>query len=552
MPITIADIPELNQESEPYPAWLTELRDHQWTALEEIQEGFARGIGMIWVDGPTGTGKTAIGECVRRMLRKPAAYVCSGLTLQDQFARDFEYAKVLKGKSNYPTLMAQSGDMPNTTADACMRTGGGPCMLCPGDSKESIRCPYRVAKFEAVGARLAVLNTTYLLYEANTANPSFSGQDLIIADECDELEGELLGYTEYRLSKRMAEQLKTTIPKSGSHYVTIAKWLRSDVIPMLAMEIQGMAGMARNIDNIKRRNRLIRLEDASIKTAAELDLGGWVRDDNYDGLVLKPISVARFGQPYLWSHAENWLNMSATIISSEQMSRDIGAGDWSQLTVSVPMTFPVENRIINFAPIADMSRTGEEEGGWEVCLTGICNLLNMHPGERIVIHAVSYRLTKFITEGIAAEIAKGTVKRRKIISYTSSAMREAAIARYRRTEGAVIVAPSLDRGVDFKGDDCRVQIIAKVPYPYLGDKQIKARMNLEDGQQWYTVRTIRDLVQMTGRGVRSETDYCTTYILDRGFGRLFDMNKRLIPAWWREAVNQRFNSRPLKAKLEVQ
>ncbi len=116
----------------------------------------------------------------------------------------------------------------------------------------------------------------------------------------------------------------------------------------------------------------------------------------------------------------------------------------------------------------------------------------------------------------------------------------------------MIVAPSLDRGVDFKGDDCRVQIIAKVPYPYLGDKQIKARMNLEDGQQWYTVRTIRDLVQMTGRGVRSETDYCTTYILDRGFGRLFDMNKRLIPAWWREAVNQRFNSRPLKAKLEVQ
>ena len=116
MPITIADIPELNQESEPYPAWLTELRDHQWTALEEIQEGFARGIGMIWVDGPTGTGKTAIGECVRRMLRKPAAYVCSGLTLQDQFARDFEYAKVLKGKSNYPTLMAQSGDMPNNVS----------------------------------------------------------------------------------------------------------------------------------------------------------------------------------------------------------------------------------------------------------------------------------------------------------------------------------------------------------------------------------------------------------------------------------------------------
>lgn len=93
------------------------------------------------------------------------------------------------------------------------------------------------------------------------------------------------------------------------------------------------------------------------------------------------------------------------------------------------------------------------------------------------------------------------------------------------------------RGVDLKGDACRVQVIAKVPFPSLADKQVSARMRLPGGDTWYKVQTVREMVQMTGRGVRSETDHAVTYVLDEQFQRVWSQSKRLFPQWWREAVD---------------
>lgn len=94
----------------------------------------------------------------------------------------------------------------------------------------------------------------------------------------------------------------------------------------------------------------------------------------------------------------------------------------------------------------------------------------------------------------------------------------------------------MDRGVDLPGDDCRVQIVCKVPYPYLGNRQIKERTRLPGGQSWYTTQTARTIVQMTGRGVRSADDHAVTYVLDRQFGRWFGDAKKLLPKWWTDAV----------------
>jgi len=58
----------------------------------------------------------------------------------------------------------------------------------------------------------------------------------------------------------------------------------------------------------------------------------------------------------------------------------------------------------------------------------------------------------------------------------------------------------------------------------------------KDGNNWYAHKTISTVVQMAGRGVRSETDYAITYILDRQFQRLYDENRRLFPAWFKESV----------------
>ena len=133
------------------------------------------------------------------------------------------------------------------------------------------------------------------------------------------------------------------------------------------------------------------------------------------------------------------------------------------------------------------------------------------------------------------------------MTYTKAWDRERALVDFRDTPGAVLFAPSFDRGVDLVDDDCRVIIVAKVPAPFLGDAQVKARLNSgREGEIWYTVQTIRTLVQMTGRGVRSVDDHCESYILDARFTEhIYKRHKNLLPEWWRDALDRSFRTREL-------
>jgi Rad3-related DNA helicase len=104
----------------------------------------------------------------------------------------------------------------------------------------------------------------------------------------------------------------------------------------------------------------------------------------------------------------------------------------------------------------------------------------------------------------------------------------------------------MDRGIDLPDDLCRVQVVAKIPYPNIKDRRINARMRSKGGSVWYRMQTIRSLVQMTGRGVRSETDRAVTYILDQQFGiNLWRQGRFLFPSWWSEALNFRMTKRHL-------
>jgi len=42
---------------------------------------------------------------------------------------------------------------------------------------------------------------------------------------------------------------------------------------------------------------------------------------------------------------------------------------------------------------------------------------------------------------------------------------------------------------------------------------------------------------MTGRGMRSESDYCASYILDTQFiNSIYRKYRHLLPSWWKEAL----------------
>ena len=115
---------------------------------------------------------------------------------------------------------------------------------------------------------------------------------------------------------------------------------------------------------------------------------------------------------------------------------------------------------------------------------------------------------------------------------------------FENSSNLVMVAYSLEEGVDLPYDGVRFQVFMKTPYPNLADNQIRARMVKDN--HWYRVNTARKLVQAWGRGMRAEDDYCVNYMLDTGFNALTHANwmpKELVGALIHEKERERSSCR---------
>ncbi|GAI99131.1 unnamed protein product, partial [marine sediment metagenome] len=100
----------------------------------------------------------------------------------------------------------------------------------------------------------------------------------------------------------------------------------------------------------------------------------------------------------------------------------------------------------------------------------------------------------------------------------------------------VLVSPSFGRGVDLFGDRARFQICIKIPFLDLSDKQTaKRRWSGKGGERWYLLETVRAIVQMAGRIVRSADDHGVTYFLDERWSRFYRQMEKDFPPWFREA-----------------
>ena len=91
----------------------------------------------------------------------------------------------------------------------------------------------------------------------------------------------------------------------------------------------------------------------------------------------------------------------------------------------------------------------------------------------------------------------------------------------------VLISPSMSEGVDLKGNLSTFQIICKVPFPYLGDKVTRKKMN--KWKWWYNTETVRTIIQSLGRSIRCESDVAVTYILDGDWNRIRTNCKSYFP-----------------------
>jgi len=596
------------------PDRYTELRDHQWEALRQILGAWCAGKKYVFVDAPTGAGKSIIaaitflewaGYSLGKVLQKGLLVVTSR-DLQDQMNEDFgdePWFAMIKGRLNYPTAnfeklflrgreMESQGDFVEPTdwdrhvdCSDCEFQGKKHCRYCdppgvtgPSEGGKSPclgRCPYRQALKKVVARPLGLLNTAYLLRSCNSmAWGNFEDRSVLIVDEADTLESVMMGYVTVEVSEKKLEVLGSIVGRP--EYKSPGVEARTDWF--------GWAGRAkaRIAEIIERRRLQIKGEvpiggepgEDKIKITPDQkqlrrDLKGWEQlSDNlvilmeslgkgdawiYDGykiskeydqatgqttetesgpIIFKPVKIDKFTEPKLFKNFKNTCFLSATTISADQIARDLGINPDEYAFVEVPRTFDPARCPVYAIPVADNSAK-EHENSWPALMQAVEKILMQNQEHRIFIHAVSYVQSQKLFNEL-----KRRFPNRSILTHSKdSGSKKFMLKSFRKNIGAVAISPAMARGADFKGDDCRVQIIMKFPYLYLGDKQVSARLHgTNDGRQWYIVQGIRELVQMTGRNVRSETDWGVNFILDKQFLNVWNEHQHLFPLWWRQSL----------------
>lgn len=515
-----------------YPDWVSGFRLEQEYATYRICEAFRSGTRCVLVDGPTGVGKSLIPEMVRRQMDfDKSLYVCSGIELQQQIADDFPYMVDMRGRDNFPTELYPADfnkrGLERISCSDCTHVNESTgCRWCT--TKRD--CPYELAKIRAINASQVVMNSSYFLTEANHVGRfGHRNREFITIDEADTMDQQMMNLIEIRVPRYVQRQLALEAPVHTTKVESWNVWYESAMSAFDAY-VRGVdADAMLEPDEVKFFKRCKSLLE-QLRAAGRFD-DDWVYvGKGDDEIAFRPVEPAPFGKAKLFSHAKYWLLMSATLLSGDVMAEDLGwPVDEPYEVVYLPSPFPKENRPIRFAPCADMGFKTRQDNVQKL-VDGVKAVCKHHEGERVMVHTKTYDTTR----------ALENVRPGHTYKYTERGERHRALQAYKQDPRGVLLAASMERGIDLPDEDCRAVVIAQLPFPYEGDRQIARRIHGTGarGYRWQLMETLRSLVQMAGRGVRHKDDHAVTWVLDSRAPGFVDQCKRrgLVPKWWSEAV----------------
>lgn len=525
------------------PPKFEDFRAEQWSAIEEVAASTAR---VVLLQAPTGVGKTVVMAALQKYLQSRMLYTCHTKQLQSQVVNDFPYAIELKGRSNY-SCAKDPGSFPKLSANECTVEHRN-CILCQytecrlrdkentdGDCPCISNCAYREQKKLAKNSDLVILNTAYFLAEANFAG-DFSGWPWIVLDEGDETESAIMSFVQVSITQRQINRLNLGPPAKKTVAEAWVEWMEAKALPAISQLLGSLdPAIPQNQKEIKAMERLAH----QYSYLASQDLSQWAFIPGETSWDFKPVFIASFAEHNLWRHADRFLVMSATILSAKHFARHLGLKEKEVEMIDLPSPFPVDTRPVLFCPAAQMTHKNRE-AAWPEVVRAMDDILDNHPTEKGLIHSVSYALTRYVYEN--------SNHRPRFLQHDTRNRTE-TLEKFKSTPGNdILLSPSMERGVDLPGEQCRFIVILKIPAPNIGDAQIARRTYStgKEGHIWYAMQTIRGLVQMSGRGVRFQGDYCICYILDFQLIRLYNEHRWLFPRWWLDA----FQSLPRPDELE--
>jgi Rad3-related DNA helicase len=499
----------------PFESW--------WPWQPDLIRKFDR-PGVHVLEAATGTGKSAVAIALAELalLRGQVAYVVvSTHALQDQYLDvfgDSETVLVMKGKQEYACVYNEF-----TTADQCeFALTDQPPSNCPN----YLDCPYYSLRDAAVTGRYIVV-MTYAFFLGIRQSENWPAPDLVVFDEAHNAARHVTDHISFDFNRKTFE-----------HYEVEFPWKEEDVLPRIRQvraAIQTQLGRYKwfGIEGLKGEHlkRLARLErdNTRIGTFLAEYRPDWIADLDVEHgkLSVSPLWANTVAERYLWGNIPQVLFMSATIGDPREFAFELGLPEGGYDYVETPSPFPVEHRQVYFVPWGRMSGNGGE--AFNENIDGFVERFDRtidEYGVKTLVHTNSYAQAEAI-------YVRSKHQGRMIFPGPEDDKFEAVNAlRLADDPGAILIGPVFMEGIDLPGDDCRLVIIAKVPFPDLGDK--KTRMRVDARPTWLEHATSVRIVQAAGRAVRSADDWAITIVADAAFWGF--LKRARFPAWFKDAI----------------
>lgn len=572
---------------------LDSFRKYQEKTIQACLDAWKSGKRYVILEGCTGSGKSIIGATLGLIFGNAWATTPQKM-LQDQYIRDFnEFMVELKGRSNYPCLRINfetwsEGYRPAENLDyISQRTweslppenelrrftcASAPCCTrskkvgqkIRKQCKESSVCAYINQRDLAMASEFALLNFSNLLLFTQLMPDVYEKRPLLIVDECHVLENFLYEFASISLTRHTLKPLEGYLDESEFAQITqpfydmeqLIDYLEKSLFPAFDRHLQAKkitegadvgddvkdefaAGNVENelermINLRKKLGKFIkeRPTDRSHVIIPEKTIEGG--HDICVGTKIKPFSVAGMSGLAFGSSNSKVLLMSATILDAGTYCRSLGIDPKDAIFMSVPSTFPAENRpIIADLTVGSMSYSQIEKTTPKMH-ERIVELLEKHCDQKGIIHTGNYAIMSKLERFLKTTHPKlyGRVLFQKQGSFTEKSL---IIRRHAEAaEPLVLCGPGFIEGLDLKDDLSRFNILMKLPYMSLADPLIKRKA--EEFSDWYSLQTALAIIQAVGRSVRSDKDWAVNYILDSLFKWFYQQNIKLFPKHIRESI----------------
>ena len=481
-------------------------REMQLEVTSEIMDAVEKGFKFIILEAEAGFGKSAVAATLTKLF--DTSYILTPTKqLQNQYLEEFKdhgFA-LIKGRNAYTCLLAEENGE-NISCDE------GYCLV--GDIicsyKNSRACEYINARKQAEISETVITNYDYFYFEqnVNTYSNNFFKKDLLILDEAHKIRDKMAKHLTLHLNFedlvedtgldissedliRINENVNLLVNELVSRYQSLkvkSKMNNSSIFDN--DRFINLNNYSFNEENLK--NLLIIQSNLEDEHEYEIDI-----DETKNELSFIPLDLKYYANDVLLKYADVCVFMSATILNKDLFIKELGIDESEVYAIRVNNTFnPKRNPIVVFDDIMMNQNSSERYCvNLKKAIETIKCILELHD-EKGIIHTISYNDCGRIMASIENDrlISHDRDNRVDVINYFKNA-----------DKPLVLVSPALNEGVDFPYDECRFQIILKVPF-------VPSKNKDEDIKIWYDA-TI-NFIELHGRGLRAPDDNCITYVTD--------------------------------------